>query len=448
MSPNYYFQHVALRKAIESLPVDYLNAIISSQDKKEIQRICSQIIMQNSIFNLHTPNNITFSELNGKNFLTIFFAESSFVTECRCAIICTSNKVWYFTVEISFDNKVVLGRWENGTHKNYGFYPFDMNQIENRIIKIVWDNSSETEQKKQENEMDETVYKVKVNDKDDLKSDGIVIWGEETTISEVEIVRESEEKKSDKLIIEDSNSQIKSLNEMDNIQKADNKSNIAQNNEEDIEKAEKKVNKIHILQRSIKILVAFLLAVVALFPTIMVIAKENQSIGISTAKKLSSYSSNQTIYLNSKDGENIVYLKNQYGKIINVKFKDKSRYSGYNNSEVQGKATTSEITHYFKKTIISENPPLYFFFPFFLPLYFSLVIIIAIAILILILKIKKEALSIYYRLKKIDPYIQKIVAEYKNDELAKNEFVDQRKKYLSHSIIHNKGIDKLFYIFY
>ncbi len=399
MTPNYYFQHIALKQEFEQLSVAHLKRIIDEHDEKEVHLIYSKAIQNSRYPILSMPKEILFSKLLGVSFLTIFFNGSIMITECLCAIICVSDKPQYFTIELSFGKSLVLGQWVGGCHRNYGFFKYskDMDDIKKQITEIIHVPVTESNENQA---MDNSDSKI-LESKNDPESHGTIIWRGKLDPKTGELLPLVEddpeiEEELDKLYGEIESSDYKDTNQNE-------KNHIYQDEEKDKKRAiVEKISEIKRIQRKMKVIAVFLFVFAIIYPVVFVIGR---AISINTAwdgsaGPLSSYPSEQTVYLDSGKSIIFVYLRDKYGNIKEVKFETTSRYND-SGKERSGCATVSQIQSYFNKTIITAYaPPVHYFFPFFWPIYVVIILLLALLIIITGIKIHKGAVALFYRIKK------------------------------------------------
>ena len=164
--------------------------------------------------------------------------------------------------------------------------------------------------------------------------------------------------------------------------------------------------------------------------------------------KLSSLDANQKVYCKQEINYFYLYLKED-NKLVVYRFKNGSRYSSYStNKELIGWATSTELKNYFADNIFSGIPPISYVMPSAIPIGITLLTVFIIILIIVLVTIHKKAINIYYKIAKKSTDMLELKNKYQEDEISKQEYNAEKKRYLSEKVIKNNKFFDIFKFIY
>lgn len=405
MNANYEFQHEILRQQLESIPASQFRDIIIKKDKEKIRSIFFDALKKSALamFSSRYKLDCVFID-NSKNVPTLLISFDNTIlggpaaAECIAAVVVVTSRIDYYTIESSFNGKMVLGQWENGSHYNYGFFSKDEST---KMILTAIDRSQKTTQGA--DNAPQVAPKIQTQP------------AREKTVN-----KPSAKPEEDKV------------------------------GSTDPQLPYKKITKTSL--RKLTGIIVFTFSILLLFTILFFsisAAVSNSKLGkYDDAKttRLTSLDANQKVYCEVKDGKNYLYYRAN-GEMVLYKFSNTTMYTT-SNAVRSGYATSLQLKNYFGSNIYSGKPSLSYTLPAAIPVGVSIIAVILFVLIILGIRLHKRAEEAIFRLTLKDPLFEKNQKAFDAKTISLAEYRRVRKTLLSREILHNNKLLDLFKFLY
>ncbi len=405
MNANYEFQHEILRQQLESIPASQFRDIIIKKDKEKIRSIFFDALKKSALAMYSSCYKLDFVFIdNSKNVPTLLISFDNTIlggpaaAECIAALIVVTSRIDYYTIESSFNGKMVLGQWKNGSHYNYGFFSKDESS---KMILAAIDRSQKTTQSTSTTtQVSPTIQtqttKTPTVNKPAVKTEEVKVGSTDPQLPYEKITKTSLRK----------------------------------------------------LTGVVVFTFAFLIIFTILFFSISATVSNSKLGDYENAKsvKLTSLDANQKVYCEVKDGKNYLYYKAD-GKMVLYKFSNTTMYNT-SNAVRSGCATSLQLKNYFGSNIYSGKPSISYTLPAAIPIGISIIAVILFVLVILSIKLHKKAEEAIFRLTLKDPLFDKNQKAFDAKTISIAEFRRVRKTLLSREILHNNKLLDLFKFLY